>query len=154
MHEATDEQISDMVKNSLVGPIYRIREAIPLMKARGAGDIVSISSQSVETPQPYMTVYAAAKAGLETLSKGLRYELRSEPIRITSFQVGVIADTADGEDWGPEQRAEMHAAFDASGVRPLFLFPGSSARSLADSVAHVVTAPRDVCLQYVEARGT
>ena len=151
--EASDEQLSDMMTNSLLGPIYCIRESIPLMKARGAGDIVNISTQSVESPQPYMTVYAAAKAGLETLSKGLRYELKGEPIRITAFQVGVIADTIDDEDWEPARRAQIHEAFDASGVGPLYVYPGSSAQSLANSVAHIVTAPRDVCLQYVEARG-
>jgi len=151
--EASDEQLSDMMTNSLLGPIHCIRESIPLMRARGAGDIVNISTQSVETPQPYMTVYAAAKAGLETLSKGLRFELKGEPIRITVFQVGVIADTIDDEDWEPARRAQIHEAFDASGVGPLYVYPGSSAQSLASSVAHVVTAPRDVCLQYVEARG-
>lgn len=152
--EASDQQLSDMMTNSLMGPIYCIRESIPLMKARGAGDIVNISTQSVETPQPYMTVYAAAKAGLETLSKGLRYELKGEPIRITAFQVGVIADTIEDDvDWEAARRAQIHEAFDASGVGPLFVYPGSSAQSLANSVAHVVTAPRDVCLQYVEARG-
>ncbi|MAG34260.1 MAG: hypothetical protein CL908_25560 [Deltaproteobacteria bacterium] len=152
--EARDEQISDIMMNSLMGPIYCIRESIPLMKARGAGDIVNISSQSVETPQPYMTVYAAAKAGLETLSRGLRYELKGEPIRITTFQVGVISDTVENEDWEPDRRAKIHEAFDASGVGPLFIYPGSSSESLAASVAHVVTAPRDVCLQHVEVRGT
>jgi NAD(P)-dependent dehydrogenase (short-subunit alcohol dehydrogenase family) len=152
--EASDEQLSGMMANCLMGPIYCIRESIPLMKARGAGDIVNISSQSVETPQPYMTVYAAAKSGLETLSKGLRFELKGEPIRITTFQVGVIADSEGGEAWAPERREEIHAAINASGVGPLFVFPGSSVESLADSIAHVVMAPRDLCLQYVEARGT
>ena len=59
-------------------PIYCMRAAIPLMKARGGGGIVNVTSESVNRPYPFLTVYAATKSAMETLSAGLRTELRGQ----------------------------------------------------------------------------
>jgi NAD(P)-dependent dehydrogenase (short-subunit alcohol dehydrogenase family) len=156
LDEASDEQIWSMIGNSLAGPVFCMREAIRLMRASGkGGDIVNISSQSVQMPQPYMVLYSATKAALETMSRGLRNELRGEPFRIINFSVGVIrAPTSEAIWTSPEFQHRVETAFMESGVAPFFTFPGSSPESLAGSIVHAVTAPRDIYLEQIDARGS
>jgi NAD(P)-dependent dehydrogenase (short-subunit alcohol dehydrogenase family) len=148
----TDDEILNIVQQNFLAPIYCIREAIGLMRARGAGDIVNITSQSAQTPQPHMIVYGAAKAGVEALSRGLRAELRGEPIRVMTLQPGVIAGTELDPAWA--DRMQAYAAAQAKGgMEKTFAFPGASPQSIAAAIVHAVCAPRDICLQTIEARG-
>jgi NAD(P)-dependent dehydrogenase (short-subunit alcohol dehydrogenase family) len=150
---ATDADIRGSIENTLLAPIWCTRAAIPLMRRRGRGDIVNVSSQSVEVPQPLMIVYAAAKAGLETLSKGLRNELVDEPIRITLVQLGVVAGSELNEVWR-QQRDRYIAGATRAGIDRLFVTPGASPESIAASIVHVATSPRDIYLETVIVRGT
>ena len=72
IEEMTDADAQREVATNLMGPLWCARAAIPHMRAAGRGDIVNISSESVRLPFPYLSLYAATKAGLETLSEGLR----------------------------------------------------------------------------------
>jgi meso-butanediol dehydrogenase / (S,S)-butanediol dehydrogenase / diacetyl reductase len=151
--EATDDEISGMIAQSLVAPIYCMREVLPLMRRRGMGDIVNISSQSVDTPQPFMIIYAAAKGAIETLSRGLRNEYRGEPFRFITFQIGVVANSLIDPKWS-RQRDRYIEAVERCGLDKTFIVPGASPQSLAASIVHAVTAPRDISIQLIEARGT
>ena len=53
---ARDDQIVDVVTQSLIAPIFCSRQAVIEMRKVGGGDIVNISTQSVLTPQPTMIV--------------------------------------------------------------------------------------------------
>ena len=117
----TDAQIVDVVTRIFIASIYCTREAVKLMRQRGGGDIVNISSQSVETPQPYMSVYAAAKGAVEVLSRGLRYELTGENIRVMVFQLGIVAvGHAESRLGGPKRRIHggVGAPWTGKGVCP------------------------------------
>jgi NAD(P)-dependent dehydrogenase (short-subunit alcohol dehydrogenase family) len=156
LDEASNAEIERMVANSFTAPVFCLREAIKAMRASGGGgDIVNVSSQSVQMPQPFMTVYSAAKAALETMSKGLRNELRGEPFRLINFSVGVIKGGEENQIWtSPELQERVTRAFMASGVAPFFTFPGSSPESLAKMITQAVTAPPDIYLEQIDARGT
>lgn len=151
--EASDDQISEVISGTLIAPIYCIREAIPRMRARGGcGDIVNISSQSVQVPQPFLTVYAAAKAGLETLSKGLRYELKGERFRIMTFQVGTLAETSSL--WPPEVIERAVRAFEKAGISAYYAVPGAPVKELAAMIVHALMAPREISADFIEMRST
>jgi NAD(P)-dependent dehydrogenase (short-subunit alcohol dehydrogenase family) len=150
--QATDEEIHDAVNQNLIAPMWCIREAIPLMKRRGVGDIVDISTQSVDTPQPYMIVYAAAKAGLEALTRGLRNEFYGEGIRFLTVTLGVIADSVIDPKWFELKDAYL-AALKRCGLEQTFVFPGATSESIAASVLHAIAAPRDIYLQQIDVRG-
>jgi NAD(P)-dependent dehydrogenase (short-subunit alcohol dehydrogenase family) len=156
LDEASDEQIESMIGNSFTGPVFSLREAVRHMRIGGrGGDIVNITSQSVQMPQPFMTVYSAAKAALETMSHGLRNELRGEPFRITNFSVGVIRQESSDQIWtSPEFKERVIQGFVDSGVAPFFTFPGTTPQSLAASIVHAVTAPPDIYIERIDARGS
>jgi NAD(P)-dependent dehydrogenase (short-subunit alcohol dehydrogenase family) len=147
LDEATDEQITNMIAQSLTAPIFCMREAIKWMRKRGGGDIVNITSQSVEQPQPFMGVYAAAKAGVETISQGLRWELKGENFRILVCQIGVIADTPG------ELNERIAKSWAKTGIGPMYAFPGSKADTIAAAVAHAINAPRDTHFYTIRLRG-
>jgi NAD(P)-dependent dehydrogenase (short-subunit alcohol dehydrogenase family) len=75
------------------------------MRAIGGGSIVNITSVHEHIPRPYFVVYAAAKAALGMLTRGLALELAADGIRVNSVAPGVIAtprNEADAEKLDPE----------------------------------------------------
>ena len=75
------------------------------MKDSGGGSIVNITSVHEHIPRPDFAIYAAAKAALGMLSRGLALELAGDGIRVNSVAPGVIAtprNEADAEKLDPE----------------------------------------------------
>jgi NAD(P)-dependent dehydrogenase (short-subunit alcohol dehydrogenase family) len=75
------------------------------MRGSGGGSIVNITSVHEHIPRPYFAVYAAAKAALGMLTRGLALELAADGIRVNSVAPGVIAtprNEADAEKLDPE----------------------------------------------------
>lgn len=71
----------------------------------GGGSIVNITSVHEHVPRPDFSVYAAAKAALGMLSRGLALELARDGIRVNSVAPGVIAtprNEADAEKLDPQ----------------------------------------------------
>ena len=65
------------------------------------GSIVNITSVHEHIPRPNLSVYAAAKAALGMLTKGLALELGDRNIRVNSVAPGVIAT--------PRNEADAHS---------------------------------------------
>jgi NAD(P)-dependent dehydrogenase (short-subunit alcohol dehydrogenase family) len=65
------------------------------------GSIVNITSVHEHIPRPNLSVYAAAKAALGMLTKGLALELGEHNIRVNSVAPGVIAT--------PRNEADAHS---------------------------------------------
>ncbi len=64
----------------------------------GGGSIVNITSVHEHIPRPDFSVYAAAKAALGMISRGLALELGRYGIRVNSVAPGVIATPRNEED--------------------------------------------------------
>jgi len=64
------------------------------------GSIVNITSVHEHIPRPNLSVYAAAKAALGMLTKGLAIELAEHNIRVNSVAPGVIATPRNEGDAG------------------------------------------------------
>ena len=149
--ETTDEEIRIEVDTNLVGPLFCIREAIPLLKASGGGDIINVSSESVRLPFPYLTLYAATKAALETLSQGLRAELRPDGIRVTVLRSGHVAESSLGSTWDPKRTEEFYKTVTASGH---LQFSGEAVapETMALMLIQMLKLPREANLDLVELR--
>ena len=106
IEKAVDEELQRQVSVNLLGPIYCARAVIPMMRRRGFGDIISLSSESVSTPYPFMGAYAATKTALESISASLRSELRGSGIRVSVYRSGRV-ETGFSDSWPEELRAEI-----------------------------------------------
>ncbi|MDO6423673.1 SDR family oxidoreductase [Saccharophagus degradans] len=87
-------RVSDLLALNVLGPILCCREAVKRMSTlyggRG-GNIVNISSiaASLGSPGEYVD-YAATKAAIDTLTKGLAKEVANEGIRVNAVRPGII----------------------------------------------------------------
>jgi NAD(P)-dependent dehydrogenase (short-subunit alcohol dehydrogenase family) len=88
------------------GSFLAAQAAARHMRDRGGrGSIVNITSVHEHVPRPDFSVYAAAKAALGMLSRGLALELARYGIRVNSVAPGVIAtprNEADAEKLDPQ----------------------------------------------------
>jgi NAD(P)-dependent dehydrogenase (short-subunit alcohol dehydrogenase family) len=67
------------------------RAAIPVMVARGGGNIVMIGSVNAFLPDPFVIDYSAAKAALWNFTKALSKEYGAHGIRVNSISPGPVA---------------------------------------------------------------
>jgi hypothetical protein len=76
-----------VVQTDLVAPIHLTHALLPQL-IRRRGFIINVSSLAGETPLPYMSTYAAAKAGITFWSEALRMELKSHGIQVVTLVPG------------------------------------------------------------------
>ncbi len=81
------------VQTSLAGAFLCSRQVIPGMIARGRGRILNVVSYAAVRPSPYQSAYAAAKAGLVSLTEDLAASLRPHGLYAFAVAPG-FTDTA------------------------------------------------------------
>ena len=84
----TAEWDRDIAVN-LTGTFYGLKAQMPVMQATG-GSIVNMSSQTASYASPGYGAYAAAKAGVEALTRVAAIEGAEKNIRVNSVAPGVI----------------------------------------------------------------
>ncbi|MBL7687240.1 MAG: SDR family oxidoreductase [Bdellovibrionaceae bacterium] len=88
-HMDPDAELEQLRTNYL-GPMSIIRAVLPLMRERGKGHIINISSVSGSVPMPTMGSYSSSKHALEAASEALWYEARPFGVQVTLVQPGFI----------------------------------------------------------------
>jgi 3-oxoacyl-[acyl-carrier protein] reductase len=86
------EDLFDRVMNLNVKSAWFIAQAVaPVMIEKGAGVIVNLSSIAARNGGgPGATIYAAAKAAVSTVTKGLAKELAPKGIRVNAVSPGTV----------------------------------------------------------------
>lgn len=88
LEQHTAEDFKGVLQVDLVGAFFFIKQAFLRMKAGGA--IVNVSSVHAEQTTPLVTAYAAAKAGLLSLTRSAAIEGQSKRIRVNAVLPGAI----------------------------------------------------------------
>jgi NADP-dependent 3-hydroxy acid dehydrogenase YdfG len=148
---STDEEILSEVETNLLGSVWCVRAAIPHLTARGGGDIAFVTSESVKLPYPFLTLYAATKAGIETFAHGLRSELRPNGTRVTVRRSGKMTGASIEDAWDPDRSRRFFEAATKSGHMALSgegNHPSANARALIDAFE----LPRDANVDLIEVR--
>jgi meso-butanediol dehydrogenase / (S,S)-butanediol dehydrogenase / diacetyl reductase len=151
IEESDDRLLQEEIATNLLGPIYCMRSAIPLMRARGGGDIVNITSESTRAPYPFLTVYAATKSAVETLSAGLRAELRGENIRVSVVRSGRLAESGFNRDWPEARRLRYRQIVQQQGYYAASGEP-ISPQITAQAIIEVLRLPRVANMDLLELR--
>ncbi|WP_374024604.1 SDR family NAD(P)-dependent oxidoreductase [Mycobacterium sp. HNNTM2301] len=89
--EQTDEDWDRIVDVNLKGTFVMAQVAARQMVAHGGGAIVNVSSVSAHGVRTGPPAYAAAKAGVEGLSRLMAVQLGSHAIRVNTIVVGTTA---------------------------------------------------------------
>lgn len=90
IHEYTREVFDQTLEMCLTNTWLCMKYEIPQMLAQGGGAIVNISSNASLRGQAYNTAYAAAKSGVNLLTKSSAAEYGGQGIRINAVSPGVI----------------------------------------------------------------
>jgi NAD(P)-dependent dehydrogenase (short-subunit alcohol dehydrogenase family) len=76
---------------SFFAAIRAIRAAVPSMRRRGGGNVVTIGSVNAFLPDPFVVDYSAAKAAVWNLSKALSKEFGADGIRFNTVSPGPVS---------------------------------------------------------------
>lgn len=112
----------EVIETNLNAVFYCCRAAIPLMRQRGSGWIVNISSLAGSHPFATGAAYCASKAGLDAFTLALMQELRHDDIRVSVVAPGSVGTAFAGGD--------RHAA------APWKLTATDVARTVIDLLSH------------------
>lgn len=149
---ASDEDIQAEIGTNLLGPIFTIREAIPLMRGRD-GVIINVSSLAARQPAPLTTLYSTTKAALEMLSFALRAELRRDNIRVTTLRLGAVK-TGKGltRNWPADKKAQYLEAVREAGIMEMtggWMTPDA----ISEAVVAIATLAPEISPGLVELSG-
>ena len=122
VEEISPEEFRAVLETNLFGVFYCTHEAIPLMKQRGGGYIVNISSLAGTNAHPRMAAYNASKFGLNGFSEALMQEVRHDGIKVSYVMPGSV-NTEFGGDTVSEEKSWQ-------------LQPEDVARVVTDLLAH------------------
>lgn len=95
--DTTPEMFEQHVAVNLRGPFFLMQAAVADMVRRGApGSVVNVLTMSAHGGQPYLTPYAATKAGLAGLTRNAAHAHRFDRVRVNGVNIGWT--DSDGED--------------------------------------------------------
>ena len=119
--DMTVEEWHRVIETNVNGVFYSCHTALPHLRARGGGWIISVSSLAGVNPFPEAAAYCASKAALNAFSESLMQEVRHDGIRVAYVMPGSVRTDFMGT---PGNNDEWKLA------------PGDIARVVVDLIAH------------------
>jgi len=108
--ETSPEDFRAVLETNLFGVFYCCREAIPLMRQRGGGYIINISSLAGVNAHPRMAAYNASKFGLNGFSEALMQEVRHDNIKVSYVMPGSVNTEFGGDSPSAEKSWQLTPA--------------------------------------------
>ena len=84
------EDLEAMIDINVKGLIYVSKAIIPILKQSSNAHIINISSIAGKEVYPNGGTYCASKAAVESLSKGMRYDLLPYGIKVSNIAPGAV----------------------------------------------------------------
>jgi NAD(P)-dependent dehydrogenase (short-subunit alcohol dehydrogenase family) len=153
VEDVGDDEARHHLETMVLAPVRMARLALPGMRARGDGRIVTVSSILGMMGTPLMGWYDGAKHAIEALHDAMRVEVRSSGVRVTLVDPGAIrtpiyakawAELADREPSRYETAYHRWTAITRT-LLPVFTPPERVGRVVAD----VIASPNPPARRYV-----
>jgi 3-oxoacyl-[acyl-carrier protein] reductase len=120
------EDFRAVLETNVFGVFYCCHEAIPLMKQRGGGYIINISSLAGANPHAEMAAYNASKFGLNGFSEALMQEVRHDGIKVSYIMPGSVNTEFGGDEPSAQKSWQLQPADIAQVVMDLLAHPERS----------------------------
>lgn len=117
------EDFRAVLETNVFGVFYCCHEAIPLMKKRGGGYIINISSLAGTNAHPQMAAYNASKFGLNGFSEALMQEVRHDGIKVSYIMPGSVNTEFGGDEPSNEKSWQLQPDDIARTVMALLEYP-------------------------------
>lgn len=132
-----------MYETNVLGTLRVTQALLPLLRERGGGDVLVLTSTAAYGAYEGGAGYTAAKHAERMLATTLRWELAGEPIRVIQIAPGAVeTDFSLVRFAGDEERAAAVYA----GYQPLV------ADDVADAIAWTLTRPANVNIDLLVVR--
>jgi 3-hydroxy acid dehydrogenase/malonic semialdehyde reductase len=126
-----------MIDTNVKGLLYVSRAVVPLLVARGRGQVINIGSVAGKQVYERGNVYCASKYAVDALSKAMRIDLLPHRIKVTAIHPGA----AETEFAIVRMKGNADAAKKVyEGYQPL------QAADVADVAFYTATLPPHVCI--------
>jgi NADP-dependent 3-hydroxy acid dehydrogenase YdfG len=140
---APTEEWRQMVHVNIFGVLYCTHAALPLMREKGRGHVVNVSSVAGRFARANSAVYNLTKFGVGAFSEALRQETVEAGIRVTVVEPGAVATELAGHN-REEVRAQMAKRFE--GITPL------PVEHIADAIVYAIGRPPEVSINEILVR--
>ena len=104
IEEISDDHWKKLIGSNLKGPLFLIQGLKDKLKASN-GSIINITDTNLSKGVPNYSIYSAAKAGLEAITKGLARELAPE-IKVNAIAPGAMLEPPD-ITWTEDQKNKV-----------------------------------------------
>lgn len=132
--EVPMDEVRQVFETDLFGYVYGSRAAIMHFRIRGQGVLINISSVVAATPQPYASIYVAAKAAIRALGESIRMELQLDK----QADIHVCTVMPSSTDTNFFQNAANHTGRAVQAMNPVY-----DAAYVAKKIVKLAAWPRD-----------
>jgi NAD(P)-dependent dehydrogenase (short-subunit alcohol dehydrogenase family) len=146
LEAVSNEQITQLVSNNLLGVIRVTKAFLPHLREKQSGLILSTTSIGGLVAFPLYSIYHATKWGIEGWSECMSFELAQHNIRIKTLSPGAVLTDFTGRSLQVAQHAAYAGLFQkvaATAGDEGSAFQFASAGDIAQVVYEVVTDPQD-----------
>jgi short-subunit dehydrogenase len=134
------QEIQDLLAVNVLGTLHGIQAAVPIMRSRGSGHIITVASVVGKRASPGNGLYGATKFAQVALSESLRLELAEAGIRVS-----VVCPVSTLTEFFENAAARSPLRFGPVG--PIY-----SADQVAQVILRCARRPRPEVMVYPPAR--
>jgi NADP-dependent 3-hydroxy acid dehydrogenase YdfG len=144
---ADTEEWRRMVDVNVLGLLYCTHAALPLMRERGGGHVVNVSSVAGRHANFGSAVYNLTKFGVTGFSEALRQEALHSNVRVTVVEPGIVDTELQGHNKNELVVQAIERMREETGQT-------LTAEDIARAIAYVVAQPEHVNVNEVLVRPT
>jgi len=137
-----------MIDVNIKGVLYAIAAVLPSMLERECGHIVPVSSVAGRRVMPGAAVYCATKHAVHAIAEGLRSEVATRNIRVTTIAPGFVATELQKGVTDERVLKRWEENSRKSAIEPL------ESEDIALAIAHALEAPARVSVNEILIRPT
>ncbi len=107
VEELSGDEFRQTLETNLFGVFYACHYAVPILRERGGGYIINISSLAGQNAHPRMAAYNASKFGLNGFSEALMQEVRQDNIKLSYICPGSVNTFFGGDTPSKENEWQL-----------------------------------------------
>jgi NAD(P)-dependent dehydrogenase (short-subunit alcohol dehydrogenase family) len=142
-------ELREQYETNFFGLVAVIKAVVPMMRTRGSGRIINVSSIGGRVATPGLSAYCSSKFAVEGLSESLRYELKPYGVYVALVEPGTFKTDIFGRN-----RRQARRSLDPTSpyhkrtkhmealVEKLLARSTADPRKVARTIARVATAKR------------
>lgn len=107
VEEMSADEFRQTLETNLFGVFHTCHHGVPLLKKRGGGYVINISSLAGQNAHPRMAAYNASKFGLNGFSEALMQEVRQDNIKVSCICPGSVNTSFGGDSPSDEKSWQL-----------------------------------------------